>query len=229
MIEGRIYNFSAGPSILPEPVLLQAQKEFLNYGGSGMSVLEMSHRSKVYDGIIKGAEANLRSVMGIPDNYKVLFLQGGASGMFAAIPMNLAVKNGTADYIVSGNFSGQALKEAGKYLHDKARCAGTSKDDNFNHIPTQDELSLNPDADYVHASFGHVRDSLFRIGEVAQELGIRTCLCYEVSDRDGMKKSKDAVDENAACRPMKRNCSWRLTTAWSSGSFWLRSVWRTAL
>jgi len=155
MIEGRIYNFSAGPSILPEPVLLQAQKEFLNYGGSGMSVLEMSHRSKVYDGIIKGAEANLRSVMGIPDNYKVLFLQGGASGMFAALPMNLAVKNGTADYIVSGNFSGQALKEAGKYLHDKARCAGTSKDDNFNHIPTQDELSLNPDADYVHVCWNN--------------------------------------------------------------------------
>ena len=101
MIEGRIYNFSAGPSILPEEVLLKAQSELLNCEGSGMSVLEMSHRSKVFDDIIKAAESNLRKVMNIPDNYKVLFLQGGASGVFASLPMNLGNKNRIADYIVS--------------------------------------------------------------------------------------------------------------------------------
>lgn len=154
MIEGRIYNFSAGPSMLPEPVLLKAQKEFLNYEGSGMSVLEMSHRSKVYDAIIKGAESNMRKVMGIPDNYKVLFLQGGATGMFAALAMNLGNKTGAADYVVSGNFSGGAYKEGKKYLKD-ARCAGTSEEDHFNHIPTQGELTLNPDADYVHVCWNN--------------------------------------------------------------------------
>lgn len=186
MIEGRIYNFSAGPSILPEPVLLQAQKEFLNYEGSGMSVLEMSHRSKVYDAIIKGAEANLRSVMGIPDNYKVLFLQGGATGMFAAIPMNLGTKNGSADYIVSGNFSGGAYKEAQKYLKD-ARCAGTSKDDNFNHIPTQEELTLNPDADYVHVCwnntiFGTTWKYIPDTGNVPLVADMSSCILSEPVD-----------------------------------------------
>ncbi len=153
MLEGRIYNFSAGPSILPEPVLLKAQAELLNCEGSGMSVLEMSHRSKVFDAIIKAAEANLRKVMNIPDNYKVLFLQGGASGVFASLPMNLGTKNGKADYIVSGNFSGQALKEAKKYIN--AREAGSSKADDFNHIPTQAELDLDPEADYVHVCWNN--------------------------------------------------------------------------
>ena len=148
MLENRIYNFSAGPSMLPEPVLLRAQKEMLNYEGSGMSVMEMSHRSKVYDKIISDTQANLRKVMGIPDNYKVLFLQGGATGMFAAIPLNLA-KTGSADYIVTGNFSGGAYKEAKKYLKD-ARCAGSTESENFTRIPKQEELTLNPDADYVH-------------------------------------------------------------------------------
>ncbi|MDO4804536.1 MAG: 3-phosphoserine/phosphohydroxythreonine transaminase [Lachnospiraceae bacterium] len=148
MIEGRIYNFSAGPSILPEEVLLKAQKELLNCEGSGMSVLEMSHRSKVFDDIIKAAEANLRKVMEIPDNYKVLFLQGGASGVFASLPMNLGNKNKKADYIVSGNFSETAFKEAKKYLD--AREAASTKDENFVRIPSQEELQLSPDADYVH-------------------------------------------------------------------------------
>ena len=153
MIEGRIYNFSAGPSILPEEVLLKAQAELLNCEGSGMSVLEMSHRSKVFDDIIKAAEANMRKIMNIPDNYKVLFLQGGASGVFASLPMNLGNKNKVADYIVSGNFSGGALKEAKKYLD--AREIATTKDVNFTRIPRQDELKLSPDADYVHVCWNN--------------------------------------------------------------------------
>ncbi len=154
MIEGRIYNFSAGPSILPEEVLLKAQKELLNCEGSGMSVLEMSHRSKVFDNIINAAEANLRKVMNIPDNYKVLFLQGGATGVFASLAMNLGNKTGAADYIISGNFSGGAYKEGKKYLKD-ARVAATSEADNFTYIPSQDQLVLNPDADYVHVCWNN--------------------------------------------------------------------------
>ena len=153
MIEGRIYNFSAGPSILPEEVLLKAQADLLNCEGSGMSVLEMSPRSKVFDDIIKAAEANMRKIMNIPDNYKVLFLQGGASGVFASLPMNLGNKNKVADYIVSGNFSGGALKEAKKYLD--AREIATTKDVNFTRIPRQDELKLSPDADYVHVCWNN--------------------------------------------------------------------------
>lgn len=148
MIENRIYNFAAGPSMLPEPVLVRARDEFLNYQGSGMSVMEMSHRSKVYDDIIKACQANLRKVMNIPDNYKVLFLQGGATGMFAAIPLNIA-KTGTADYIISGNFANNAYKEGKKYLKD-ARIAASTESEDYVRIPRQEELVLNPDADYVH-------------------------------------------------------------------------------
>lgn len=154
MLDGRIYNFSAGPSMLPEPVLLKVQQALLNCGGSGMSVLEMSHRSKVFDDIINEAVQDVKDVLNVPDNYKILFLHGGASGMFAAIPMNLGGRSGSADYIVSGNFSGQALKEAKKYLKD-ARNAGSSEADHFNHIPRQDELTLNPDADYVHVCWNN--------------------------------------------------------------------------
>jgi len=154
MIEGRIYNFSAGPSMLPEAVLLKARDELLNCEGTGTSVLEMSHRSKVFDAINKAAEANMRKVMGIPDNYKVLFLQGGASGVFASVAMNLGNKNNAADYVVSGNFSGQAMKEAKKYLKD-VREAASTKDENFTRIPTQEELKLNPDADYVHVCWNN--------------------------------------------------------------------------
>lgn len=154
MIDGRIYNFSAGPSMLPEEVLLKIQAELLNCQGSGMSVLEMSHRSKVYDDIIGAAVQNVKDVLNVPDNYKVLFLHGGASGLFAAIPMNLGTKSGIADYIVSGNFSGAAYKEAKKYLKE-ARLAGSSEDDGFNHIPTQEELTLCPEADYVHVCWNN--------------------------------------------------------------------------
>ena len=149
----RVYNFSAGPSMLPEAVLKKAAAEMLDYEGTGQSVLEMSHRSKAFDKIIKDAEALLREVMNIPDNYKVLFLQGGASGVFASLPMNLGNKNKVADYIVSGNFSGGALKEAKKYLD--AREIATTKDVNFTRIPRQDELKLSKDADYVHVCWNN--------------------------------------------------------------------------
>ena len=148
----RIYNFSAGPSMLPVPVLEKARDEMLNCRESGMSVMEMSHRSKVYDNIIKEAEAALREVMNIPDNYKVMFLQGGASMQFANVPMNL-LKTGKADYIVTGQFSGKAYKEAQKY--GDIHLAATTKDENFTRIPRQEELDLRPDADYVHICFNN--------------------------------------------------------------------------
>ena len=119
----RIYNFSAGPSMLPVEVLEQCAAEMLDYNGSGMSVMEMSHRSPVYDAIIKETEADFRKLMNIPDNYKVLFLQGGASTQFAAVPLNL-MKTGKADYVVSGQFSKKAYKEAQKY--GDAKCIASS-------------------------------------------------------------------------------------------------------
>ena len=148
----RVYNFSAGPSMLPLQVLETAASEMLNYKGSGMSVMEMSHRSPVYDEIIKEAEALLRKLMNIPDNYKVLFLQGGASTQFAAVPLNL-MKTGKADYIVSGQFSGKAQKEAMKY--GEAKIVASSKDANFSFVPKTDKSSFSPDADYVHICFNN--------------------------------------------------------------------------
>ena len=149
----RVYNFSAGPSMLPLEVLERASKEMLCYEDSGMSVMEMSHRSPVYDKIIKDAEAKLRELMSIPDNYKVLFLQGGASTQFSAVPLNLLNKNKKADYIVSGQFSGKAYKEAQKY--GDIALAATSKDANFAFVPKTDRSSFRPDADYVHICFNN--------------------------------------------------------------------------
>jgi phosphoserine aminotransferase len=149
----RIYNFSAGPSMLPIEVLESARDNTLNYEGSGMSVMEMSHRSKVYDAIIAGAEAGLRKVMDIPDNYKVIFMQGGATLQFACVPLNLMNKNHKADYIVTGSFSGKAAKEAEKY--GKVNIAWTGKGINFARIPRQEELKLDPEADYVHICFNN--------------------------------------------------------------------------
>ena len=149
----RVYNFSAGPSMLPMQVLETAAKEMIDYKGSGMSVMEMSHRSPVYDEIIKEAEALLRKLMNIPDNYKVLFLQGGASTQFAAVPLNLMNKNKKADYIVSGQFSGKAQKEAMKY--GDAAIVATSKEANFSFVPKTDRSSFRPDADYVHVCFNN--------------------------------------------------------------------------
>lgn len=143
----RVYNFSAGPAVLPEEVLQEAAAEMLDYRGSGMSVMEMSHRSKVYDTIIKEAEADLRDLMNIPDNYKVLFLQGGASQQFAMIPMNL-MKNGVADYIVTGQWAKKAYQEAQQY--GKANCIASSADKTFSYIPDCSDLPISEDADYVY-------------------------------------------------------------------------------
>ena len=149
----RVYNFSAGPSMLPLSVLEQAQKDLLCYGDSGMSVMEMSHRSPAFETIIADAEAKLRQVMAIPDNYKVLFLQGGASTQFAAVPLNLMNGSGKADYILSGQFSTKAYKEAQKYGDVVA--AASSKDDNFSRIPATTRESFRPDADYVHICYNN--------------------------------------------------------------------------
>lgn len=143
----RVYNFSAGPSMLPEEVLKQAQAEFLDCGGSGMSVTEMSHRSKVYDAIIKEAEADLRKLMNIPDDYYVLFVQGGASMQFEAIPLNMLVK-GKADYLVTGNFAKKAYKEGVKYGDMKV--AASSEEATFTYIPKVTRKDFREDIDYVH-------------------------------------------------------------------------------
>jgi len=148
----RVFNFSAGPSMLPLPVLEKAASELICYGDSGMSVMEMSHRSPDYEAIIQKAEKDLRTLMNIPDNYKVLFLQGGASTQFAAVPLNL-MKTGKADYIVSGQFSGKAQKEAVKY--GEASVVASSKDANFTFIPKTTRESFHDDADYVHICFNN--------------------------------------------------------------------------
>ena len=143
----RVYNFSAGPAVLPVEVLQEAADEMLDYKGTGMSVMEMSHRSKAYDTIITEAEADLRKLMNIPDNYKVLFLQGGASTQFAMIPMNL-MKNGVADYIVTGQWAKKAYNEACKY--GKAVKIASSEDETFSYIPDCSDLPIDEDADYVY-------------------------------------------------------------------------------
>ena len=143
----RVYNFSAGPAVLPEEVLREAAEEMMDYRGTGMSVMEMSHRSKAYDTIIKEAEADLRELLNIPDNYKVLFLQGGASQQFAMIPMNL-MKNKVADYIVTGQWAKKAYQEAA--IYGKANKIATSEDETFSYIPDCSDLPISDDADYVY-------------------------------------------------------------------------------
>lgn len=143
----RVYNFSAGPAVLPEEVLKEAADEMLDYRGTGMSVMEMSHRSKAYETIIKEAEADLRELMNIPDNYKVLFLQGGASQQFAMIPMNL-MKNRVADYIVTGQWAKKAYQEAS--IYGKANKIASSEDKTFSYIPDCTNLPISEDADYVY-------------------------------------------------------------------------------
>ena len=143
----RNYNFSAGPSMLPLDVLKKAQEQMLDYEGTGMSVMEMSHRAKCYDAIIKKAEADLRTLMNIPENYKVLFIQGGASQQFAAVPLNLSVR-GKADYIITGNFASLSFKEASRFTN--ARAAASSQDKNYTYIPRTTAADFDRDADYVH-------------------------------------------------------------------------------
>ena len=182
----RVYNFSAGPSALPISVLEQCANEMVCYGDAGMSVMEMSHRSPVYDAIIKETEADFRKLMNIPDNYKVLFLQGGASTQFSAIPLNLIGRTGKADYIVSGQFSGKAFKEAQKMGYN-VRCIATTKDDNFDHIPVVTKDMVDPEASYVHICFnntiygtkyGYIPDT----GDVPLVADMSSCIISEPVD-----------------------------------------------
>ena len=143
----RVYNFSAGPAVLPEEVLREAAEEMLDYKGCGMSVMEMSHRSKMFETIIQEAESDLRELMNIPDNYKVLFLQGGASQQFAMIPMNL-MKHGVADYIITGQWAKKAYQEA--CLFGNAKAVASSADKTFSYIPDCSDLPIDEDADYVY-------------------------------------------------------------------------------
>lgn len=143
----RVYNFSAGPAVLPEEVLKEAAEEMMDYHGTGMSVMEMSHRSKAFEEIIETAEADLRELLNIPDNYKVLFLQGGASQQFAMIPMNL-MKNKVADYIITGQWAKKAAQEAEKY--GKVNRVASSADKTFSYIPDCSDLPISEDADYVY-------------------------------------------------------------------------------
>ena len=149
----RVYNFSAGPSCLPEEVLKRAADEMLDCNGSGQSVLEMSHRSKEYQAIIDEAEALLRELMGIPENYKVLFLQGGASTQFAMIPLNLMNGSGKADFVITGQWANKAYQEASRY--GQANIVASSKDKTFSYIPKLDKSTFTPDADYFHICFNN--------------------------------------------------------------------------
>ena len=181
----RVYNFSAGPSMLPESVLNRAADEMLDYEGTGESVMEMSHRSKEYDAIIKGAESLLRELMNIPDNYKVLFLQGGASTQFAAIPMNFMNGSGKADYVVSGQWSNKAMKEAQKY--GDVKVVASSKEQNFSCVPDVPKSELRPDADYVYICMnetvhGNIMRELPDCGDVPLIADISSCFLSEPLD-----------------------------------------------
>ena len=181
----RVYNFSAGPSVLPEAVLKRCADEMLEHGTSGQSVMEMSHRSKEYQAIIDKAEADLRDIMQIPDNYKVLFLQGGASSQFAMIPMNLMTKNGKADYIVTGQWAKKAYKEAARY--GEARVVASSEDETFSYIPKVTKADLDPDADYVHICmnntiYGTKYNWLPETGDVPLVADISSCILSEPID-----------------------------------------------
>ena len=181
----RVYNFSAGPSMLPLPVLEKAAAEMVCYGESGMSVMEMSHRSADYEPIIYGAEKLLRQLMNGPENYKILFLQGGASTQFAAIPLNLIGRTGKADYIVSGQFSGKAFKEAQKY-GDVVEVA-TSKADNFTYVPHVERSAFRPDASYVHICYnntiyGTKFDYIPDTGDIPLVADMSSCILSEPVD-----------------------------------------------
>ena len=181
----RVYNFSAGPSMLPEAVLTKAAAEMLDYEGSGQSVMEMSHRSKVYQSIIDTTEALLREIMNIPDNYKVLFLQGGASSQFAMVPMNLMTGNGKADYIITGQWAKKAYKEAARY--GNARAVASSEDKTFSYIPKVTKADLDPEADYVHICmnntiYGTVYHDLPDTGDVPLVADISSCILSKPID-----------------------------------------------
>lgn len=181
----RVYNFSAGPSVLPESVLRRAAEEMLDYQGSGQSVMEMSHRSKIYEGIIGSAESSLRELMNIPENYKVLFLQGGGWSQFSMVPMNLMVKNGKADFVVTGQWAANAQKEAARY--GEARIVASSKDKMFSYIPELDPSTFSPDADYFHICmnntiYGTRYTKLPETGNVPLVADISSCILSEPVD-----------------------------------------------
>lgn len=181
----RVYNFSAGPSQLPEEVLVRASKELVEYGSSGQSVMEMSHRSKEYEAIINKCEADLRSLMAIPDNYKVLFLQGGASTQFAMVPLNIMNGSGTADFAITGMWAKKAAKEAGRY--GKVNVVASSEDTTFNYIPEIPKEKLNPDADYFYVCYnntiyGTVFAELPDTGTVPVVADISSCFLSEPLD-----------------------------------------------
>jgi len=181
----RVYNFSAGPSMLPEKVLKIASEQMLNYEGSGQSVMEMSHRSKVYDEIIKSAEQDLRDLMKIPDNYKVLFLQGGASTQFAMVPLNLMTKNKKADYVITGQWSKKAFSEA--KIYGEARKVASSEDQVFNYIPKLDRSMFDPEADYVHTTtnntiYGTKFHTIPDTGSVPLVTDMSSCILSEPVD-----------------------------------------------
>ena len=180
-----VYNFSAGPSMLPEKVLRTAADEMLDYHGSGQSVMEMSHRSKVYDGIIKETESLLREVMNIPDNYKVLFLQGGASSQFAMVPLNLMTGSGKADFVLTGQWATKAYKEAARY--GEANVVASSKDKTFSYIPKLDPSTFTKDADYFHIClnntiYGTKWNTLPETGNVPLVADISSCILSEPID-----------------------------------------------
>lgn len=181
----RVYNFSAGPSMLPEEVLKKAAAEMLDYEGSGQSVMEMSHRSKVYQSIIDGAEALVRELMNVPDNYKVLFLQGGASSQFAMVPLNLMNKNKKADYVITGQWAKKAYKEGARY--GEAKAVASSEDKTFSYIPELNKDDFTPDADYFHICmnntiYGTKWHTLPETGDVPLVADISSCLMSEPID-----------------------------------------------
>ena len=180
----RVYNFSAGPAVLPESVLQEAAAEMLDYRGTGMSVMEMSHRSKTYQAIIDQAEADLRTLMGIPDNYKVLFMQGGASQQFAMVPMNL-MKTKVADYIITGQWAKKAWQEAKMY--GTANAVASSADKTFSYIPDCSDLPIDENADYVYICenetiYGTHYHKLPETGDVPLVSDVSSCFLSEPID-----------------------------------------------
>ena len=198
----RVYNFSAGPSMLPEEVLKQAADEMLDYQGSGQSVMEMSHRSKVYDKIIKEAEADLREIMNIPDNYKVLFLQGGGSTQFAMIPMNLMTKSGKADFVITGQWAKKAYEEASRY--GEAKAVASSKDKTFSYIPKLNKDDFTPDADYFYIClnntiYGTKWNTLPETGDVPLVADISSNILSEPIDVSKFGLLFAGAQKNVAC------------------------------
>ncbi len=180
----RVYNFSAGPSMLPLDVLKKASEEMTNYGGTGMSVMEMSHRSAAYKGIIEEAESLMRSLMNIPDDYYVLFLQGGASSQFSMIPLNL-MKTGKADYVITGQWAKKAYEEGSRY--GDAYAVASSKDKTFSYIPKLEKSMFRPDADYVHITlnntiYGTKYNNIPDTGDVPLVADISSCILSEELD-----------------------------------------------